>query len=91
MKPVEELFHISKDPLEMHNLAKNPEFRPVLETMRRQYDLQLVHWKKNAVKYNDYAQYAEVFDRSVLWEGKKNLYHRSAIKSYEKEKKVKCE
>ena len=91
MKPVEELFHISKDPLEMHNLAKNPEFRPVLETMRRQYDLQLARWKSNAVKYNDYAQYAEVFDRSVPWEDKKNLYHRAAIKSYEKEKKVKCE
>ena len=64
-------------------------FRPVLETMRHQYDLQLAHWKRNAVKYNDYAQYAEVFDRTVPWKDKKDLYHRSAMKSYQKEKKVK--
>lgn len=38
MKATEELFHLSKDPLEMTNLASNPENQFKLEEMRKYYD-----------------------------------------------------
>jgi len=86
LKATEELFNNRRDPQEMANLATNPEFREQLERMRKQYDAQLVHWQANAVGYNDYKQYAKIFDRTVPWEEKKDLYHHSALGSYKKEK-----
>ncbi len=89
MQATEELFNDHRDPKEMTNLATNPEFKEQLEKMRKQYAKQLVLWKANAVNYNDYAQYAKVFDRTVPWEEKKNLYHRAAMGNYKKEKEAK--
>ncbi len=85
MKATEELFNNDRDPLEMTNLASNPEFKEQLEKMRKQYDAQLIHWKTEAVDYNDYAQYAEIFDRTVPWETKKDRYHRASMGNYKKE------
>lgn len=65
MEPTEELFHLKKDPIEMVNLAKNPEAAAMLERMRGKYDQQLQHWKDEAVSYNHYAQYGTIFDRSI--------------------------
>lgn len=69
MKPTEELFHLAKDPLELTNLAKNPEAKALLEKMRKNYDEQLEHWKQNAEEV--YTQYGTLFDRTIPWEGKK--------------------
>ncbi|VGO19230.1 sulfatase family protein [Pontiella sulfatireligans] len=91
MEAVEELFLNSKDPREMTNLAADPESRQQLEEMRSAYDAQLVHWKGNALNYNDYAQYADVFNREIEWDAKKDLYHKSAISNYKKELKSKKE
>jgi len=41
MKPVEELFDLQKDPLELKNLANNPEQASVLKTMPEKYDQEL--------------------------------------------------
>lgn len=69
MEPAEDLFHLKKDPLELTNLAKNPEAKTLLEKMRKKYDEQLTHWKANAEP--PYVQYGQLFDRSVPWNEKK--------------------
>ena len=71
MEPVEELFHLKKDPLEMTNLADNPEAASMLKSMRARYDTELEQWKQQAVEYNNYQQYGVLFDRSIPWEQKK--------------------
>ena len=76
MKPVEDLFNLSKDPLEMTNLAGNPEAASMLASMRKRYDAELERWKKNAVSYNNYQQYGQLFDRSIAWEQKKVVKER---------------
>ncbi len=81
MKPTEELFHLKKDPLEMTNLASNPEAGPMLEAMRKNYETELAHWKDQAVAYNDYQRYGRLFDRSIPWEEK------TVTKSQAREKK----
>ncbi|WP_146599224.1 sulfatase family protein [Novipirellula aureliae] len=70
MQPTEELFHLTKDPMEMTNMATNPEAAPILEAMRKKYDAELDSWKQEAVPYNNYQQFAELFDRTVPWDQK---------------------
>lgn len=69
MKPAEDLYHLGKDPLELTNLAKNPEAKPLLEKMRKNYDAELTLWKQQAEEA--YVQYGTLFDREVPWETKK--------------------
>ncbi|MFC1760840.1 sulfatase [Planctomycetota bacterium] len=71
MKPCEELFHLTRDPLEMKNLANNPEAASLLGSMRGKYDAELERWKQQAVQYNNYQQYGTLFDRKLPWEQKK--------------------
>lgn len=65
MTPTEELFDLQEDPLELVNLAKSPEKAELLETMRKRYDQQHAHLKKEAVDYNGYPRYVTVFDRNL--------------------------
>ena len=85
VKATEELFHLSKDSLEMTNLAQNPEYEAKLNEMRQKYDAQLTHWKATAVDYNDYQNYATIFDRTVSWQDKKDLYAKASMSTYQKE------
>ena len=85
MKAAEELFHLSKDSLEMTNLASSPEHQHKLEEMRKHYDQQVAHWKANSINYNDYENYAIIFDRQVAWQDKKDLYAKSAMSTYKQE------
>ncbi|MGJ8634292.1 MAG: sulfatase family protein [Luteolibacter sp.] len=64
MEPTEELFNLGKDPLEMTNLAKNPEAAPLLVKMRKNYDGRLNHWKENAAN-EAYEVYGTLFDRTI--------------------------
>ncbi|TWU40105.1 Arylsulfatase [Novipirellula aureliae] len=70
MKPTEELFHLTRDPMEMTNLANHPEAAPMLESMRKTYDEELTKWKEQAVPYNDYQRYGTLFDRTIPWDQK---------------------
>lgn len=60
----EELYHLGKDPMELTNQFGNPEYRLALQQMRETYDRHLDHWKKEAVPYNNYQAYGEIFDRN---------------------------
>jgi arylsulfatase A-like enzyme len=71
MKPVEELYNLAKDPLEMKNLANDSKSSGILMKMRAKYDKELQKWKQEVVPYNDYTQYITLFDRTIPWEQKK--------------------
>ena len=73
MEPVEALFNIERDPLELKNLAADREHLIALEVMRRKYDRELAAWKERAVPYNDYQRYGILFDRSIAWDKKQPL------------------
>ncbi|MBB3209302.1 arylsulfatase A-like enzyme [Rhodopirellula rubra] len=73
VKPVEELFDTENDPLELNNLAANPEYSNVLEAMRGRYDHELDHWKSESVDYNDYQRYGTLFDRTIELNEKASL------------------
>lgn len=49
MKASEDLFDLGRDPLEMKNLASNPEYAAKLKSMRAQYDAQLAAWSQSAI------------------------------------------
>ena len=70
MEPFEEFFDTKNDPLELENLALDPEAGNTLEKMRTRYDKEVSEWKKKAVSYNDYERFGILFDRSVPWPDK---------------------
>jgi len=71
MQPTEELYDTQKDPLELQNLAHNPEYTEALKSMQAHYDDALAKWRREAVDYNDYQRFGVLFDRHVLWDQKK--------------------
>jgi len=83
MEPTEELFQLTKDPLEMTNLANIPEVSPIRDSMRKKYDVELQKWKQLAVSYNDYQQYGVLFDRSIPWQQKKFSRSKQSTKGEE--------
>ena len=72
MKPFEELYHLTRDPLEMKNLAHSSEAAGMLGMMRGRYDAELERWKQQAVEYNNYQKYGTLFDRKLPWDQKKS-------------------
>ncbi|SDW30618.1 Arylsulfatase A [Lutibacter oricola] len=71
MQPVEELFNIGNDRLEMNNVANNSTYNKQLNRMRKLYDKQLQHIESSALNYNDYKKYGILFDRSAKASDKK--------------------
>ena len=80
MDPTEELFHLGRDPLEMTNLASNPDAEPLLKDMRERYDLLLSEWKVGATK--PYQKYPKLFDRNISLEEKVVKYGKKKSKSH---------
>jgi arylsulfatase A-like enzyme len=80
----EELYHLSKDPLELTNQADNPEYSVAMDQMRKAYDRHLSHWKAEAVPYNNYQPYGTIFDRDTPWSEKKGLYSKKGIEASRK-------
>ncbi|MGJ8736315.1 sulfatase family protein [Zobellia laminariae] len=75
MQPTEELFHISKDKLEMHNLAKDEGYKSELANMRKLYDERYKRLVKDGMKANDYEKYTVLFDRKAS-ESQKKQYRK---------------
>lgn len=65
MTPTEELFYTADDPLELKNLAKNPEYSSVLKEMRNKYDRELALWKEQVAPSSKYEKYGTLFDRNI--------------------------
>ena len=70
MKATEELYNLTEDPLEMNNLSKNAEAKPLLDDMRARYDVELEKWRKEFVS-EKYKQYVTIFDRNKAPDEKK--------------------
>ncbi len=70
MEPVEELFDVKHDPLELKNLAGDAKYVSILTLMRGKYDQEVAQWKQEAVKYNDYTRFGTLFDRKILSDDK---------------------
>jgi len=80
----EELYHLDKDPLELTELSRNPEYRPMLQKMQKIYDQHLTGWKENSVSFNSYQPYGTIFDREVAWSKKEGLYDTKGLEEARK-------
>ncbi len=59
----EELYDIENDPLEMKNLAGNPDYAAVLAQMQTKYDTWLADWTKTSIMRDDYQKYSTIAKR----------------------------
>ena len=73
MTPTEELYHVGRDPLELANLVQKGSDDAALGTMRSLYDREVEKWRRMAVDYNNYRDFAVFFDRAIPWEEKRDL------------------
>lgn len=73
MKPTEELFFLTKDRIEMTNLAGDSAFAGQLAIAREAYDAELDAMKTKVIKGHGYEPYPVLFDRTSSWETKAPL------------------
>jgi arylsulfatase A-like enzyme len=73
MEPAEDLFDTENDPLELKNLAGDPQYAEVMNDMRARYDRELERWRENVVSYNEYEKFGTLFDRHTPWAQKAPL------------------
>jgi arylsulfatase A-like enzyme len=85
----EELYDLEKDPLELSNKASESKDSKAIKRMRRLYDQQLAHWKKESVSYNDYQRFGILFDRNIPWTERQSALNARVAPKHKKSKKVK--
>lgn len=73
MKPIEELFHLTQDPIEMHQLTVSGKNKKQLRRMRKFYDMQLYIISKNVFQGHGYINYLVLFNRKISWNQKSPL------------------
>jgi len=66
-EPTEELYNITRDPLELKNLSDMKEDVSTMKRLRKVYDQDVADWKKRAVDRHGYAPYGDIFDRRIPW------------------------
>ena len=73
MNPVEELFDMKLDPYELINQASDPCYKEALTQMRGYYEEERQRWGRLAVPYNHYQEFAQLMDRKIPWQEKRQL------------------
>ena len=63
MSSAEELYDLSKDPLELKNLATDKRQQISLAASRTLYDKHVQHWKDFAVPFHKYSTFGNTFSR----------------------------
>ncbi|MEN8694903.1 MAG: sulfatase [Akkermansiaceae bacterium] len=86
MKPVEELFNLKNDPLELTNLAALEDQADILKEMQQKYDAQLEHWKDQHVPDKGYEKYVKRFDRHLALSQKGDLLEKGGKQRRKKAK-----
>ena len=76
LEATDELYHLSKDRLELYNVIHDTDAKPALAAMRKTYDAAVAAWKKEVVPYHGYQQYGTIFDRHVKWADKRKAFLR---------------
>ncbi|WP_158967548.1 sulfatase [Paraglaciecola sp. L3A3] len=71
--PTEELYDLENDPYELKNVVSDRRYASTLDNMRNLYDQQITHWQQESINYNEYAEYAQLFDRHLSWSTKKQV------------------
>ncbi len=84
VKPTEELFDLTNDAGEMKNIADPEKYKSTLLAMRSYYDQQVALWRDSAVDFNNYNNYAILFDRHIGWSEKEQLIEPKFMKAYKK-------
>jgi arylsulfatase A-like enzyme len=74
--PVEELFRLQDDPLEMSNVAADARHAAALDALRQAYDSELSALRQNVNPAHDYPDYMTLFDRFVPWSEKEAILSR---------------
>jgi arylsulfatase A-like enzyme len=78
--PAEELYDLSRDPLELTNLIDQSDVSSVRSELQKRYDAHLESWKRNAVPDETWTRMGRVFDRNIPWKSKALRTGRSAGK-----------
>ena len=82
MSPSEELYDLSNDINEMHNLAHDMKHKLTLEKLRALYDLQVEKWQSDALDNNGYQAYSVLLDRKIRWDNKRALMENQYQQAY---------
>lgn len=65
--PVEEVYDLSKDPWETNNLVNNPEYAPVVDQLRADFDAWRAENPEN-YDYNSYGKRSEAWAQEIDWD-----------------------
>ncbi len=74
LKAADELYHLTQDRSELHNVISDSDAKEALKAMRQTYDTAVTQWKKETVPYHGYSKYGIIFDRKIKWPAKRKAF-----------------